>query len=66
MKTFTKEQFSDYVLGWLESQEYHANELSMGNIKAALNNALVAIEDGNDGIVDYVERREYLKSLKDK
>jgi hypothetical protein len=61
MKKFTKEQFSDYVLGWLESQEWTDKELSIGNMKAALNNALMAIEDGDDGIEDYVERQAFYK-----
>lgn len=59
MKTFTKQQFADYVLGWLESSEYHLDELSMGNMKAALNNSLVTIDRVNDGIAENVERKEY-------
>lgn len=58
MKTFTKQQFADYVLGWLESSEYHLDELSMGNMKAALHNAKVTLEDVDDGIAAYVDRKD--------
>ena len=58
MKTFTKEQFAKYVLGWLESYEYHLNELTMGNMKSALANSLAMIDDSQDGIEFYVERNQ--------
>ena len=60
MKTFTKQQFTDYVLGWLESSQYHADQLDIGNMKAALHNAKVTIDDIDDGIAAEVERKELL------
>ena len=62
MKTFTKQQFADYVLGWLESEQYHADQLDIGNMKAALHNAKVTIDDIDDGIAAEVERKEFLKT----
>ncbi len=53
---FTKSQFLNYVEGWLEAEEAKIDSLSLNNMKAALNNALVSIEDWNDGIEHYVER----------
>lgn len=60
MKTFTKQQFTDYVLGWLESSQYHADQLDIGNMKAALHNAKVTIDDIDDGIAAEVERKKNL------
>lgn len=61
IENFTREEFSNYVLGWLESQEYRMNELSMNNMKSALANALAMIDDSQDGIESYAERqREFL------
>jgi hypothetical protein len=66
MKTFTVKQFTDYVAGWLDSEDYEDDAISLKGMKATLHNALASIGDGDDGIAAEVERREYLKSLKDK
>lgn len=60
MKTFTVKQFADYVVGWLESGQYHADQLDISNMKAALNNAKATIDDIDDGIAAEVERKELL------
>jgi hypothetical protein len=44
------EDFKNYVCGWLEAEEAKSGELSLNNMKAALNNALITIDDPNDGI----------------
>jgi hypothetical protein len=58
---FTIDQVRDYVEGWLSSST-DTTKLTINEIKAMLNNALVCLEDHNDGIESYVERMEYLKN----
>jgi len=64
MKTFTVKQFTEYVVGWLDSEDYHDDAISLNGMKAALHNALASIGDGDDGIAAEVERREYFESMK--
>lgn len=52
---FTIQQVRDYVEGWLFTSSDTSN-LSINEIKAMLNNALVCLDDHNDGIESYVER----------
>lgn len=59
-QTFTKQQFADYVLGWLESEEAKSDKLTMGNMKAALHNAKLTIDDEDDGIEYEVRRQEFI------
>lgn len=54
--------FSEYVLGWLFLTEDYPF-LDMDNMMAALANALNMIEDDQDGIEAYLERKEYYKTL---
>jgi hypothetical protein len=63
MEKFTKQQFADYVLGWLESSQHCADQLDMGNMKAALHNAKMTIDDIDDGIAAAVERKEYISNM---
>lgn len=64
----SKEDFEDYVSGWLIATfQEHKNgikDLDMNNMKAALGNALNMIEDYEDGILAYKERKEYYKNEK--
>ena len=66
MKTFTVKQFTDYVVGWLDSEDYEDDAITFNGMKAALNNALVSIGDPSDGIKEEVKRKEYYESLKAK
>lgn len=59
--TFNITQVRNYVEGWLSSST-DTTKLTINEIKAMLNNALVCVEDHNDGIESYVERMEYLKN----
>jgi hypothetical protein len=58
---FTIDQVRNYVEGWLSSST-DTNNLTINEIKAMLNNALVCLEDHNDGIGSYVERMDFLKN----
>lgn len=58
---FNITQVRDYVEGWLSSSTDTTN-LTINEIKAMLNNALVCLEDHNDGIESYIERMEFLKN----
>jgi len=52
---FTIKQVRDYVEGWLTTFS-DTSVLSINEIKAMLNNALICLDDHNDGIASYVER----------
>lgn len=54
--TYTIDQVRDYVEGWLNA-DADMKSLTMNQIKAMLHNALNCVEDGNDGIECYVERK---------
>jgi hypothetical protein len=56
MKTYTKQQFISYICGWLGADDANNDQLSLNNMKAALNNALVCISCPSDGIENHVER----------
>lgn len=52
---FTKQQISDYVLGWLSaSEETH----EINDVIAAIKNASLMVDDHQDGIEAYVERMD--------
>jgi hypothetical protein len=55
----TKEDFSDYVCGWLfvDPADPNFSNLDLNNIKAALHNAAFCLDCPNDGIAAYVKRR---------
>ena len=53
----TQKDFADYVCGWLESCEANNDDLSIGNMWAALKNAAKMLEDHQDGIESYLERK---------
>ena len=59
-----KEDFEDYVSGWLFTTEDFPNDLTMGNMKAALANALSQIECGEDGVKAVKERKLYYETTK--
>lgn len=59
----TIKDFQDYVAGWLIAGE---EGLTLGNMKAALHNALVSIECEQDGIEAEMERKAYYASLPQK
>jgi len=54
-KKFTSMEIGDYVTGWLMVTDDGQSE--MENIKAAIHNALLMVEDDQDGLVAYLERR---------
>ena len=53
MKEYTENQIRDYVCGWLMV----GGNQDIAAVKAALRNALAMLEDREDGIEAYVERR---------
>jgi len=55
----TKEDFADYVCGWLFVCRADPNfsNLDLNNMKAALLNAANCLDCPNDGIAAYVERQ---------
>lgn len=55
---FTINQVRDYVEGWLSS-DCDKKNLTMNEIVAMLNNALVTVECPDDGLAAYVERQKY-------
>lgn len=58
MKTYTKDQFISYVCGWLEAEGVKNNQLTLNNMNAALLNASTMLKDSQDGISEYVARKE--------
>jgi hypothetical protein len=60
----TKKDFSDYVCGWLFIIEGDENleNLDLNNMRAALLNAESMIDDYQDGIESYVERKSLAQS----
>lgn len=54
---FTTQEVWRYVEGFMSSQS-NSQELSMNEILSMLNNALARIEDGDDGLVAYLERMD--------
>lgn len=60
----TKKQFEDYVSGWLMSSD-NMDDLSIGNMMAALNNAYVSFECDQDGIVACLKRQKFMEDNKD-
>lgn len=60
---FTTQEVWRYVEGFMSSQS-NSQELSMNEILSMLNNALVCIEDGNDGLAAYLERMEFYKNIR--
>jgi hypothetical protein len=61
--TFTIEEVRKYVEGWLCSS-CDMQSLSINEIAAMLNNALVTLECGDDGLKSFVDRQNYYESLK--
>ncbi len=55
----TVEDFLEYVKGWLGADSVKTNSLDMNAMKAALKNSLNMLEDYQDGIDSYVERKGY-------
>jgi hypothetical protein len=55
----TKKDFADYVCGWLFILEGDENceNLDLDNMSSALHNALGMIDDYQDGIESYLERK---------
>lgn len=54
--TYHIDQVRDYVEGWLGSSS-DMRALTINEIKAMLNNALVTLECGDDGLKAYVNRQ---------
>lgn len=54
---YTVPQFLSYVQGWLDSEAANNDQLTMGNMMAALSNAILTIDDPCDGIQNFVERQ---------
>jgi hypothetical protein len=61
---FTTQEVWRYVEGFMSSQS-NSQELSMNEILSMLKNALACIEDGDDGLVAYLDRMEYYKDIQD-
>lgn len=61
---FTTQEVWRYVEGFMSSQS-NSQELSMNEILAMLKNALVCIEDGDDGLVAYLDRMECYGNIQD-
>lgn len=59
--TYDIEDVREYVEGLLWS-EANKKALSMNEIITMLNNALVCIEDGDDGLAAYIERKKYYEN----
>ena len=57
METYSKNQFISFVLGFLGAEEHRNDQLTPNSMKAALNNALVTFDSGDDGFKAYVERQ---------
>lgn len=53
--TYKIEDVFEYVKGWLMSDSDLEN-LTMNQIKAMLNNALITVDDPDDGLEWYVNR----------
>lgn len=64
-KTFTLSQVREYVEGWRDTSA-DANALSLNEIKAMLNNALVSIDCEQDGLAAYIERQKYYAKIEGK
>jgi len=60
---FTIEEVIAYVKGWSGSDS-NFQDLSMNEIVAMLNNALVSIKCPCDGLVEFLDRIEYYKNNK--
>jgi len=52
--------FLEYIKGWLGADSVDKNQLDMNAMKAALKNSLNMLEDDQDGIDSYVERKNYI------
>ncbi len=61
--TYDIEDVREYVEGFLWTKSYK-KELTMNEILAMLNNALVNIEDGDDGLDAYIERKKYYENIR--
>lgn len=59
--TYTIEQVCNYVEGWLLSQS-DKQALTIIQVEAMLNNALVTLSDESDGLGAYVKRQEWYKN----
>lgn len=57
---YTVEDFMKYVTGWLGADSVNNNSISISEMKAALLNANSMLEDSEDGIKAYVERKDYI------
>lgn len=62
----TQKDFADYVCGWLtiDPDDPNFEDISLNNMKAALNNALVSLNDYQDGIHAELERKAENKQVK--
>ena len=60
----TQKDYSDYVCGWLFVVEGDENleNLDLNNMESALGNALAMLDDYQDGIESYVERKSLAQS----
>jgi hypothetical protein len=61
--TYDIDDVRQYVEGWLCSGSKSCS-LEMNEILAMLNNALVNIEDGDDGLDAYIERQKYYENIR--
>jgi hypothetical protein len=61
--TYDIEDVREYVEGFLWS-EANKKALSMNEILTMLKNALASIEDGDDGLSAYIERKKYYENTR--
>lgn len=54
----TREDFKNYVAGWLFVVGDFPNDLDLDNMSAALHNACHMLRDDQDGIEEYIKRQK--------
>ena len=62
-KQYKVEDFLEYVKGWLGANSVRSNEVTIEEMKAAMLNSLSMLEDHQDGIDSYVERKNYMEEV---
>jgi len=56
---YTVKDFMEYITGWLGADSVNNNSLTLNEMMPALLNATSMLEDSQDGIESFVERRDY-------
>lgn len=62
MKTYTTQEVAEYISGWMIAPD---DEPVCDAFIAATNNALAMLEDDQDGIQAFLDRKKELEALTD-